>query len=68
MTILQRGIAFGQSRVICGAHWQSDVDAGRLVGSAAVAKLHANADICCPNGSCKSGSCASTSKINWSNC
>ncbi|MEN9669830.1 MAG: hypothetical protein RL018_107 [Pseudomonadota bacterium] len=42
-SILQRGHAFGQSRVICGAHWQSDVDAGRLVGSAAVAKQHANA-------------------------
>ena len=42
-TILQRGLAFGQSRAICGVHWQSDVDAGRLVGSAAVAKLHANA-------------------------
>lgn len=41
--ILQRGHAFGQSRVICGAHWQSDVNGGRLVGSAAVAKLHANA-------------------------
>ena len=41
--ILQRGHAFGQSRVICGAHWQSDVNAGRLIGSAAVAKQHANA-------------------------
>ena len=41
-TILQRGMAFGQSRAICGVHWQSDVDAGRLVGSAAVAKLHTN--------------------------
>jgi acid phosphatase (class A) len=38
--ILQRGHAFGQSRVICGAHWQTDVEAGRLVGSAAVAKQH----------------------------
>lgn len=41
--ILQRGHAFGQSRVICGAHWQSDVNMGRLVGSAAVAKQHTNA-------------------------
>ena len=32
----------GQSRVICGYHFQSDVDAGRLVGSAVVARLHAN--------------------------
>lgn len=40
--LLARGHAFGQSRVICGVHWQSDVDAGRLVGSAAVARLHAD--------------------------
>lgn len=40
--ILQRGYDFGQSRVICGAHWQSDVDAGRIIGSEIVARLHAN--------------------------
>ncbi|AIJ09753.1 MULTISPECIES: acid phosphatase [Edwardsiella] len=39
--LLQRGYQFGQSRVICGAHWQSDVDQGRLLGSAFVASLHA---------------------------
>lgn len=38
--LLARGYAFGQSRVICGVHWQSDVDAGRVMGSAAVATLH----------------------------
>ena len=32
----------GQSRVICGYHFQSDVDAGRLVASAVVARLHAD--------------------------
>ncbi|CAI3955690.1 Membrane-associated phospholipid phosphatase (PgpB) (PDB:1D2T) [Commensalibacter communis] len=40
--ILQRGYDFGQSRVICGVHWQSDVDAGRIIGAAIVARLHAN--------------------------
>lgn len=40
--ILERGYEIGQSRVICGCHYQSDVDAGRIVGSAAVASLHAN--------------------------
>lgn len=40
--IMQRGYDFGESRVICGAHYQSDVDAGRLVGSAVVASLHAD--------------------------
>lgn len=40
--IIRRGYEFGQSRVICGYHWQSDVNAGRLVGAAVVAQLHAN--------------------------
>jgi acid phosphatase (class A) len=40
--ILARGYAFGQSRVICNVHWQSDVDAGRIMGAAAVARLHAD--------------------------
>jgi len=39
-TILARGMMYGDSRVIVGAHWQSDVDAGRLAGSAAVVCLH----------------------------
>lgn len=40
--ILRRGLEFGQSRVVCGYHWQSDVDAGRLVGAATVARLQAD--------------------------
>lgn len=40
--ILRRGYDFGESRVVCGAHWQSDVDAGRLMGAAVVAALHNN--------------------------
>ncbi len=42
--LLKRGIEFGQSRVICNAHWQSDVDAGRIMGAATVAKLHSNTE------------------------
>jgi acid phosphatase (class A) len=42
-SILLRGYAFGESRVICNAHWHSDVETGRIMGAAAVAKLHANA-------------------------
>ena len=38
--ILARGYAFGQSRVVCGVHWQSDVTEGRVVASGVVAKLH----------------------------
>ncbi|EGN0484120.1 phosphatase PAP2 family protein, partial [Escherichia coli] len=41
-TILKRGYELGDSRVICGYHWQSDVDAARIVGSAIVATLHSN--------------------------
>ncbi|MEJ5072084.1 acid phosphatase PhoC [Enterobacter ludwigii] len=40
--ILKRGYDLGESRVICGYHWQSDVDAARIVGSAVVATLHTN--------------------------
>lgn len=40
--ILKRGYDYGQSRVICGAHWQTDVDAGRMMGAAEVARLHAD--------------------------
>lgn len=39
-TILARGYMYGESRVIVGAHWQSDVDAGRSAASAAYARLH----------------------------
>ncbi|EHM52435.1 acid phosphatase [Cardiobacterium valvarum] len=38
--IFERGFEMGQSRVICGYHWQSDVDAARVVASAVVATLH----------------------------
>lgn len=41
--LLARGQAFGESRVICGVHWQSDVEAGRIMGAATVARLHADA-------------------------
>ncbi|TCM20450.1 acid phosphatase (class A) [Novosphingobium sp. PhB165] len=40
--ILQRGYAFGESRLVCNAHWASDVDAGRLMAAAAVARLNAD--------------------------
>ena len=40
--LVARGQAFGQSRVICGVHWQSDVTQGRIIGAATVARLHAD--------------------------
>lgn len=40
--ILKRGYEMGLSRVICGYHFQSDVDAARLVAAAVVARLHAD--------------------------
>ena len=33
---------YGESRVIVGAHWQSDVDAGRLAAAAAYSRMHTN--------------------------
>ena len=39
--ILTRGYDYGQNRIVCGAHWQSDVHAGRVTGSALYAALHA---------------------------
>jgi acid phosphatase (class A) len=42
--ILRRGYEFGVSRVVCGVHWMSDVESGRTVGAAAVARLHADAE------------------------
>ena len=43
-TLLKRGYEFGQSRVIAGFHFQTDVDAGRLVASATLARLHADSE------------------------
>lgn len=42
--LLQRAREFGQSRVICNAHWQSDVDNGKEMGAATFARLHADAE------------------------
>ncbi|MBO7368093.1 MAG: phosphatase PAP2 family protein [Paludibacteraceae bacterium] len=39
-TILRRGFEYGDSRVIVGAHWQSDVDAARLAAAATFVQLH----------------------------
>lgn len=41
--IMARGRAYGESRAVCGMHWESDVEAGRYVGAAVVATLHSNA-------------------------
>jgi acid phosphatase (class A) len=38
--ILARGRAFGQSRVVCNAHWQTDVIESFFLGAATVARLH----------------------------
>jgi len=40
--ILKRGYEMGESRVIAGYHYQSDVDNGRIVAAALVARLHAD--------------------------
>lgn len=37
--ILQRGRQYGESRIICGFHWASDVEAGFIEGSGIIATL-----------------------------
>jgi len=39
--ILQRGRDFGESRVICGYHFPSDIEAARLIAAGVIARLHA---------------------------
>ncbi len=39
--LVARGIAFGDSRRVCNVHWLSDVEEGRSVAAAVVARLHA---------------------------
>jgi len=41
-TLLKAGYEWGQSRIIAGYHWQSDVDASRLLASACFAALQAD--------------------------
>lgn len=40
--LLRRGMAFGESRVVCDQEWQSDVDAGRTLAAATVSKMQSN--------------------------
>lgn len=41
--IQARGRNYGESRLVCNVHWQSDILEGRFMGAAAVARLHGNA-------------------------
>ena len=43
-TILYRGIDYGNSRIICGAHWRSDIEAGRILAQVVYERLEGNAD------------------------
>lgn len=43
--IFFNGYDYGTSRVIAGANWQSDVEAGQLCGAAAVALMHNSPDL-----------------------
>ena len=44
-TLLRRGFQFGENRIITGAHWQSDVNAGYQCAAAAIARAHANPEL-----------------------
>jgi acid phosphatase (class A) len=39
--LMEAGREIGDSRVICGVHYQSDVEAGRMLGAAMVSREHA---------------------------
>lgn len=41
-TLLQRGRAFGESRLVCNVHWHSDIVEGERVGAATFARLQAS--------------------------
>lgn len=38
--LLARGFQYGESRIVCGVHWASDVAAGRALGAATLARMH----------------------------
>ena len=40
--LMKRARSYGESRVVCGAHYESDVEAGRVVASALFAVLQTN--------------------------
>ncbi len=40
--ILARGRSFGESRLVCNVHWDSDVIEGRFLADGTVAELHAD--------------------------
>ena len=40
--LIQRSLDYGTSRMVCSVHWASDVEAGRLIGAATVARMRAD--------------------------
>ena len=44
--LFARAYKYSESRVIVGAHWQSDIEAGRLVAAIGYAQLHNSSDYC----------------------
>jgi acid phosphatase (class A) len=40
--LLKLGYEWGESRIIIGYHWKSDVEAARCLASAVYARLHAD--------------------------
>lgn len=38
--ILARGRSYGESRLVCNVHWQSDILEGRFLGASVVSQLH----------------------------
>jgi acid phosphatase (class A) len=60
--ILARGRAFGESRLVCNVHWDSDVVEGRFLGAATVARLHAEPEFVADLAAAKSELAAARAK------
>lgn len=42
--VVARARAFGESRVVCGVHYATDIEGGRLAADAVIAALHGNVE------------------------
>jgi acid phosphatase (class A) len=60
--LVARGRAFGDSRRICNVHWLSDIEEGRIVASAVVARLNAEPEFQADLAAARAEAAVSTGK------
>jgi acid phosphatase (class A) len=61
--LLARGRAFGESRLVCNVHWESDVIEGRFIGAATVARLHDEPEFLAGLAAARRGSATASSTL-----